>query len=177
MLMNALRRARQLVHEGQQLAVSPPFAYFLSFDPKIDDFRNEIEPLENFALLDDFDIMSALKQWMTHTDKLLAYLSKSIVNRQLFKAEIQNDPFDPAYTDTIKNHISDAFGGSQQVLEYLFIEGSTSNHAYNPGQAHINILSRDGRVSDISESLDLLSISTLSKPFTKHFICYPKHLG
>jgi uncharacterized protein len=152
MLMNALGRARQLAREGRAVVASKPFAYFLTHDPKIDDFEHTNEPLENFALLDDFDIMWALKQWMTHDDKTLAYLSSCIVNRHLFKAEIQNDEFDEAYIATIKSQIADSFKGNQAAVDYLFIEGSTSNHAYNPGQAHINILSKEGQVTDIRKA-------------------------
>ncbi len=176
MLMNTLKRARELTKAGMKLYASPALSYFLQHDPDRDDFKSSVIPLNNFTLLDDFDIMSALKLWMTHHDKTLAFLSRSILNRELFKVEIQSGPFEHDYTEALKHRLERHFVNFDSARSCLFVEGTTSNNAYNPGQAHINILSKDGKVTDLSESHDLLSISTLSTSFIKHFICYPKQL-
>ena len=61
-------------------------------------------------------------------------------------------------------------------IDYFVIHDETSNYAYQQGADKINILYKDGTVHDISEISDDLNISLLSKPITKHFLCYPKDI-
>jgi hypothetical protein len=42
-----------------------------------------------FSKLDDYDILSAIKEWANHDDKVLSTLSKMIINRKLLRIEIQ----------------------------------------------------------------------------------------
>lgn len=173
MLLNALRRAQQLSRDGHHLFATPALAYFLS------DFEGDLsgtdhETLMNFAQLDDFDIFTALKVWQHHSDEVLSYLSKSIVNRQLFGVSIQNEEFPESKTELIHQKIMKGFGLSSEEAKYLLIINTTSNHAYHPGQARINIVYKDGRLADIQQASDQLNISVLSVPVTKHFLCCPK---
>jgi hypothetical protein len=173
MLLNALKRARQLSRGGHQLFATPSLAYFLS------DFEGENggldqETMRNFAQLDDFDIFTALKVWQHHPDKVLSYLSQSIVNRNLFGVILQNDAFPESKTGLILQKIMKKFGLGAEEAGYLLIHNTTSNHAYHPGQARINIVYKDGRLVDIQQASDQLNISVLSVPVTKHFLCCPK---
>ena len=95
MLIVALLRAKALTRQGHQLPASPPLAFFLQREPSRADFEQERDQLlGQFAQLDDFDIVSALKSWMFADDKLLAFLSSSIINRRLFRLEFSHTPFD-----------------------------------------------------------------------------------
>ncbi len=174
MLMNVLKRARQLTQSGVELFASPALAFFLKHDLNTAELENHDSALDYFAALDDFDIFFALKMWTNHSDKTLAYLSKSIVNRQLFKVELSNQVFEQEYVDNLKSKITADFHDFNQATEYLFIQESTSNNAYNPGHSSINILFKNGETMDISQASDQLNISMLAKPVVKNFICYPK---
>ncbi|MEZ4889590.1 MAG: hypothetical protein R2779_03195 [Crocinitomicaceae bacterium] len=46
--------------------------------------------------MDDYDIMGAIKVWQTADDKLLADLSKRILDRKLFRVKIAKEPFSQA---------------------------------------------------------------------------------
>jgi HD superfamily phosphohydrolase len=176
MLTNALNRAKELsVHTD--LWATPALQFFLKNATELSDFVNSDESLEQFSQLDDFDVFTALKVWSSHPDKILSYLSKSIVNRHLFKVEIRPEAFEPQRIDAIRLSIMRYFNLTEKEANYLLIIGETSNHAYHPNQSQINILYKDGSIKDISSASDQLNISVLSHPVTKHFICYPKELG
>jgi len=102
MLIRLLKRAKQLRLAGAQLFTTPALDFFLSSNISEKQFLDDPEVLEHFAMLDDFDIFTAMKVWMGHTDKILSTFSKSLVNRRLFRIELQNNPFSPEYIEEIK---------------------------------------------------------------------------
>src|SRR5690554_2044685 len=99
MMINTLRRARQLSMEGEQLFASPARSYFLRHDPAVDDFKVDRVALIRFMDLDDNDICTALKVWSSHRDTVLSVLSEAMVNRRLFKIEISVQPFGEERTE------------------------------------------------------------------------------
>jgi len=175
MLMNVLRRAKQLAIESQ-LWATPALSYFLTNEFTLSDFESLEDPLEYFSKLDDFDVFTALKVWSGHPDKVLSFLSDSIVNRHLFKIIMSSEPFDYDFMAQKKNAIMNHFNLNEENASFLLIDGKTSNHAYHPGQSSINIIYKDGSVKDISEASDQLNISVLSHPVTKYFVCFPKQI-
>ncbi len=174
MLMNVLKRARQLIQSGVGLFTSSALGFFLQHDLNTTELENHGSALDYFAALDDFDIFFALKMWTNHADKTLAFLSKSIVNRNLFRVELSNQDFEQDYLADIKSKIASEFKDCEQATEFLFIHETTSNNAYNPGYSSINILFKNGETMDISKASDQLNISMLTRPVVKNFICYPK---
>ncbi len=177
MLTNILRRARQLAMAGETLPASAALSRFLYHDYRLHNFLNDASLLEDFSLLDDYDIYAAIKSWVVHEDKLLAYLCRSLVHRKLFRVHMQNEAFDHNQLSHIKSRAKEVFGFiSDSELDYLVIEGKSSNSAYDPGASGIMILSRDGRLNDIATASDQLNINVLSSPVEKFVLCYPKEL-
>ncbi len=177
MLVSVLKRAAQLSLGGQQLFATPPLQRFLQAEYSKKDFDDDPSLLEDFALLDDYDIFAAIKTWTTYKDKVLSLLAKGLVNRRLFKIELQKEPFDNNYVESVKaavqkyydiHYISD--------INYFVRQGITSNNAYDPGAGGIFILSRDGRLTDIADASDQLNINMLSHPVQKYYLCYPKEI-
>jgi hypothetical protein len=58
----------------------------------------------------------------------------------------------------------------------MYIEAKVKNHAYNNKKGHINLLYKDGHISDISKAADQMTIKALSEPVERHFICFPREL-
>jgi len=174
MLMRLLKRAKYLSMNGTQLFGSPSLQYFLKNEIKRDDFLNNNTVLEHFAQLDDFDIYGAMKVWKDQNDTVLSLLSTGIVDRQLFRTEMQKDGFKTDYVQEIRKKTMKKYRLTEEETDYLIIQDETSNYAYKAGQDKINILFKNGSVKDIAEAADELNISLLSKPVTKHFLCYPK---
>jgi HD superfamily phosphohydrolase len=174
MLIHVLNRAKELSEEGLTLFGAPALQFFLKNKFTVEDFETRKEVLGNFALLDDFDIYAAIKVWAFHEDKVLSYLSSSLMNRKLFRAELQYKPFDPEYVIGIREAVSKMLKFSDKAIEQIVFEGTITNNAYNPELDKINILYRDGNVVDITEASDQINVSVLSKSAMKHFLCYPK---
>jgi len=175
-LMRILKRANELSKKGYELFCTPSLSYFLKNDIDAKTFRANGESLMQFAKLDDFDVLASIKVWVNNDDKVLSTLSKSIINRKLFRIEMQKEKFSENYIEEIKEKTQKKYKLTNSEIDYFVIHDETSNYAYQQGADKINILYKDGTVLDISEVSDDLNISLLSKPITKHFLCYPKDI-
>ena len=175
MLISTLKRAKELSRGGVELPMTPSLRFFFRNDFTALDFKERREELlGHFSRLDDYDIFSALKGFMDGPDPLLAYLSGCIVNRRLFKLELQNHPFDGAYKEQIRDCVRKKFDFSGKGLSYLFLEGEESNSAYNTSRDEIKILFKNRKALPFSECSD---VGIPSKIVTKHFLGYPKECG
>ena len=174
MLMQVIKRAKYLATNGEKLFATDPFRLFLEHKITKDDFLENTSILETFAELDDFDVFASIKMWTKANDKVLSILSQNLVNRQLFRNEIQNKPFGIALVSGLKEKVAALYEISHEDADYFVFTDIARNSAYNPFNDRINILFRDGKVQDITEASDQLNIDILSKTVTKYFLCYPK---
>ncbi len=175
MMMRLLKRAKYLSLNGEKLFASPALSFFLTKKVTLEDFQED-EVINIFSELDDYDVFGAMKVWKTHPDKVLSFLSKGLVDRRLFRIELQNDPFGDEYVQEIRKKVISRYGLSEEEADYFIINDRTSNYAYQPNTDQIEILFKDGSVKNIGEATEDLNISLLSKPVTKHFLCYPKEI-
>jgi HD superfamily phosphohydrolase len=176
MLINILKRAKELASEDIPLFCSPVLHLFLYSDIKIEHFLEERKWIEDFAKLDDYDILSAIKVWVSHPDPILSWLCRSLVDRHLYKVEIQNKPFEKEYVALIKEKVVAQFNLNEEEIDYFIVEGTVTNNAYNPKHDKIKIQFRNEKLVDVSEASDQLNISVLSTPVNKYLLCYPKSM-
>jgi hypothetical protein len=176
MLMRILSRAKQLTREGELLFATPSLQYFLANSVREEDIDSNPGLLDIFSRLDDFDIFTSIKVWAEHHDPILGNLCKMLVNRHLFRIEMQQEPFNKHYVNKIRKQITASFGVSGDEADNLIIENSTANYAYHPQSDKINILHKNGQVVDIASVSDQLNISVLHKSVVKYFLCYPKNM-
>lgn len=173
MLNNVLQRAKDLYKAGERnLYLTPHLEYFISKEVSLKAFLQEDEHLKQFVLLDDIDIWNALKMWMSHPDPVLSFISKALINRNLFKIKFVEHQSE----DSIRK-IQSKFFECQPQLEgferYLLSQGEVANNAYIPGRDSILIKMKDGSVKDFVEVAEVLSIKSLSNPMVKTYICHP----
>ncbi len=173
-IINVLKRAKELRLQGVELFATPAFDFFLSNRITLNEFENNDEVIDNFSKLDDYDIFTSMKVWVTHPDYILSTLSSSIVNRKLLKIEMQNEPFDNTVIQNIRERTMAKLNLNKNEVDYFVINDKTSNFTYKIGTDKIGILFKNGEVVDIAEVSDQLNISSLSIPTTKYFVCYPK---
>ena len=176
MLMRVLKRAKELAHSGRELFCTPALEFFLKNDIDKKIFQSNEEAFRNFGILDDFDVLTSIKVWTNHKDKVLSSLSKSIINRRFFRIEMKKEMFGDEYLAAIRDKTKKKYKLTDSETDYFVFTDKTSNYAYRQGVDKINILYKDGTVHDISEISDDLNISLLSKPVTKYFLCYPKDI-
>lgn len=172
LLIIILKRAKELAENGVELYCSPSFHVFLYYKQNQDTIIKDPGLLKHFLNLSDLDVMGAIKVWQSHSDTILSYLCRSLIERKLFKVQISKQVFEPEFIDSIKNWISDHFGN--EWIKYLLIEGMISNSAYDHGDKQIFVKMKNGELLDFPEASDNLDISALSEPVEKYFICYPK---
>ncbi len=173
MLIHALRRAKELIMRGDVLFGSPPLLFFLQNHITEQEFETNQEVLKNFALLDDYDILGALKIWQHCHDRVLSMLSSGIVNRNLFKIEISRDPYSEDRVALEKEIVKSSFKLTDDEVHYFVYTDVLSNKAYNENKQNINLKMKSGEIMDLSKASDNLNISALAQPVEKFFICYP----
>jgi HD superfamily phosphohydrolase len=173
-LVNALKRAKELAQKGHEVFASPALAYFLQNDIDAEWFATHDDALSNYAELDDSDIWSALKVWRHHDDKILATLATDLVDRRLFKVEVTEEPPTEEHLAEIRQQIADAMGISLADTSHLMSLTEIGKDMYNPEDDSIGILYKDGTVKDISEASEILNVQLLSKKIRKYYLCYQR---
>jgi len=172
-LERVLKRAKELVLQGVDLPASKAFKYFLKHQTATEQFS--VEKLKTFAKLDDYDVLSAIKDWISNEDELLSKLSESLINRRFPKVILQRDPFSEAEIAEACEKITSKIKLSKTQLDYVFFTGKVKNQAYDTTKDNIKILFKNGDIKDISEASDQLNIQALASPVYKYYMCYPKN--
>jgi HD superfamily phosphohydrolase len=85
MLTSILRRAKELYSKGTDLFASPSLKVFLQHDATLADFKAGNNWLENFALIDDNDVITSVKVWQTSDDLILSTLVQDDFIAQSFQ--------------------------------------------------------------------------------------------
>ena len=172
MLTSILKRAKELYLQGHDLFASPSLKLFLQNQVTLPDFKKGSEWLENFALIDDNDVITSIKVWQTYEDVILSTLCKMIVSRKLFKTEISKTPFSAEKIAAQKEKIIRVLNISPDLVHYFAITEKLINSAYDEKDKQIIILSRINGTQDIVHASDNLNISALTKPVEKFCFCY-----
>jgi uncharacterized protein len=174
LLVNILKRAKELAEKKTELFCTPSLRTFLYSKYNEKDFKSDPKLLEVFAKLDDNDIMTSIKVWTEHSDIVLSTLCKHLVDRKLFRVELQSLPFKEEKISKIKADLKKQLKLSDKEVNYFVFGGVVTNDAYRADKIRINILFKDGTVADIADASDQLSIDVLAKTVKKHYLCYPK---
>ncbi len=173
-LVNTLLRAKHLAREGKDVFAPPCLKYFLYNDVNGEMFRNDPEALSNYGQLDDNDIWSAMKVWAQSNDKILSLLAKDMLDRNIFKVEVSNEPITAEREEMLREQLSQAFGISKEETNYLFSVNTIQKDMYDVNDDRISILFKDGTTKDIAESSEILNVGLLSKKIRKYYLCYQR---
>ncbi len=172
-LVRVLKRAKELTESGIKLPGSKALNYFLS--ERITRSTFDKEALETFASLDDYDIISAMKEWCSNEDFVLSTLSTIIINRKLPRIKIKKKGFSDEYIQKQVDKVIAKCNISEQEARYFVFTGDITNQAYTFQKEGINILTKKGKIIDVVSASDQLGLKALSKVITKNYICYPKY--
>lgn len=173
-LTKILKRAKELVHKGVSVEASVPFKYFLENKVTLTEFDEQI--LKKFSYLDDYDVLSAIKSWQFHQDKVLSKLCTMIINRDLLKINMFDDKPNKELITNYRNKLMTLNNLTEKESEYFVFKGNLKNQAYNKEGEPIRILKKDKTIEDVVEASDQLHLKALSKPVTKYFVCFPKQI-
>jgi len=171
LLVSILQRAREMAKTGSTLGSYHPLMHFLFKDVNPDDFNEE--DLDLFVLLDDIDIMSAIKEWQFHEDPILSEMSKRLLRRHLPKIKVQLEPIDFGVKQLMRAQASSIFGVSdERILDYFVHVGVLKNDAYRSEGGGIRILKKDGSIVDVAAASDNYNLDSLKDTVTKYYITY-----
>ncbi len=172
LLIRVLMRAKALTQSGEVLTTSKALGFFLKNKINNENFDENV--LNTFSHLDDYDIISAMKEWQYHDDFVLSNLCQMIVNRDLLKIRIKKKKIKDSTFNKHMEELVCEFNITEDEASYFVFTGEISNQAYEQKKQNINILNKSGKIEDIVKASDQLNIKALSKPVTKYYICYPK---
>jgi HD superfamily phosphohydrolase len=147
MLVKILERVRN-IYTGSDTAL----VTLTQLDFFLGEFSGEMNTaaLEKFCSIDDHDVMHAIKRWSKHPDKILSLLCSRFLDRRLYKVRIQSDPFDESFVKEKEEQAIQQFGIDAKDINYLCFTGEATNTLYQTRDERINILFKDGTVTDIS---------------------------
>jgi len=172
-LVNILKRAKELIQNGKQLAASKPLLFFL--EHQIDQTNFTFETLKTFSELDDTDILAAIKTWKNADDIILKTLCESLLNRNLFKIKVRNEPFSQIEINKKLKKVAEGNNITEEEATYFTFNGSISNQAYSKTKQNIKLLMQKGNVVDLAQMSDQINSKALTNLVTKHYLCYPKN--
>ena len=176
LLSKILKRARELSLNGELLFATPALSHFLINRISKADFLNSAEHVQEFALLDDNDIMSAIKVWGEHDDFILSCLCNMLMQRDLYHVDITGDKPDEKLVRNLTEKSAEKFAVPKNEADYFVFSDTITNNAYKPGSGSIRILMKNGEVQDITQASDTASLEALSTTVTKYILCYTKNL-
>ncbi|MDT0649986.1 HD domain-containing protein [Autumnicola edwardsiae] len=172
LLIRVLRRAKELIDEGKKIKSSTALSYFLHNKVQKEDFNTEV--LGIFSRLDDYDVVSAMKEWVDCDDFVLRNLCRMIINRDLLKVKIKKKKPDEKKMQKHRENLQQKYDILEKEADYFVFSGEITNLAYKKENNAINILHKNGKINDVVKVSDQLNLKALSKTVVKYYICYPK---
>ncbi|MEZ4999328.1 MAG: HD domain-containing protein [Bacteroidales bacterium] len=180
LLINIIRRARELTSGGVELRSAPSLSFFLKGKFIADDFEgagsNAMKIAQQFLSLDDNDLISSIRAWTTEKDPVLSDLSKRLIYRNFLAIELSNNPFEDEKIDNLRTRAAGEMDIDPSLVDYYVFNGSVSNMTYAPSAPRVRILDRTGQTREITEVSDMFNHQALSVEVRKFFLCYPKEL-
>jgi uncharacterized protein len=172
-VVSAEQTLQKILQRAKEIKATSP-SPFLNIFLNLYDNRNAAinDWLPEFCQLDDYDVMSAVKYWQLHPDKILSVLCRCLVERNLLKVKLQAEPFDETLVKEKIKEACDKLNISEKEAAYFVFTGEASNTTYNPKDESINILFKDGTIKDISKVDNALIQHNLSGTVKKYYICY-----
>ena len=172
LLVKILERAKELTSKGVTLFATPALQHFLKNDISEKRFFEEEIHLQQFSKLDDQDIYASVKVWEDSEDFVLSRLCKMLNARKLYKVEISNEAPSPERLELLASQTAESLGIDKKDIAYFVFTDTITNRAYNAESSNINILMKNGILSDITKASDLSNLESLDRTVKKHILCY-----
>jgi HD superfamily phosphohydrolase len=179
LLVNILKRAKELASAGEDIYSTPALRFFLYNDIGKKDLGSEGLfsagiIASHFTKLDDSDILVSAKYWTDHSDKVLSDLSRRLMERDLLGIELQNDPFPEKRINEMTVKAAGMLGLDREMVKYYVYTGNVSNLPYAPDAPEVKVLAKSGTLVDLASVSDMFDHRFLSERVIKYFFCYPK---
>lgn len=180
LLINVLKRARDLIAHGTEIYATPTLKVFLENTFLPDDFQQNREfagkkVLSWYTLLDDNDLLISIKEWQFHDDPVLSRLARYLISRKLPRTRLSDKALSKKEEERYLELIQENIISDKKLAKYFLMTGVISNSAYNKNDENIFVLNKDQTIKELNEASDI-NLSALTKAVRKYFVCYPKEL-
>ena len=173
LLISILKRARDIASSGKALGSYHPLVHFLGTD--INEANFDDEAVSTYTLLDDSDILNAVKSWTRSEDRILSTLCKHLLDRNLPKIKINTEPVSKRALEEEKIKAMNRFGlRNIEEASYFIHSGELANNAYKDDKEGILILRKNGETVDAAKASDNYNLGALTQTVTKYFTTYWK---
>ena len=170
----ALKRAKSLARDGHQLPCSPALHFFLYNEISPERFANDPECLNQYSMLDDSDILTALKMWSKSEDKVLAILSNDFINRTLFKAIVSDTPLSEETIEEKCKLMQKELGISYSESKYFVRYRKLQNEMYSTVADGIDLIDMNGNIHDLSSVSHIVRNETSNLKDSKYYLLYQR---
>lgn len=170
-LIQTLKRAKDLINNNIEVVTNENLFYFLKKNSTAELTDKDISI---FTTLDDSDVLSAIKSWQNHSDKILSILAKSIINRNLPKAKIVLNSLSDVELMELKEKTAKKLHISNP--EYFVHQNKIQVIPYQNDKDPIMLLYKNNRCIPLQEAENQMLTKSLSQISERYFICYPRFL-
>ena len=172
LLLRLLKRAKELTDQGVELPASSALSFFLNNAITKETFTKDV--LDTFSKLDDYDIVSAMKSWVSSEDFVLKTLAQMLLDRDLLKIKMKKKPVSSEKIKKKLKQVMQKHNLTEEEANYFVFTGSIQNQAYRMDKDTINLLTKNGRIKDVAKASDQVNLKALSEKVVKYYLCYPK---
>ena len=176
MLIKVLKRAKELCSKNINIFTTDSLSHFLTNNYSIKDFKKDDSLLHKFAQLDDYEIYTCLKKWTESKDLILSKLSSMIIDRRLLKIQIQKNKFNQNTIKNLLEKVALKYKININEAKYFVFSEKVSNRIYNIEKHNINILTKDGNITELASISDQFNINGFHKKVEKYFLCFPNDI-
>lgn len=183
MLRSVIRRVRHQLQAGNASFVEPASEPFLTFLRKGYSGADVHEPevQEAYVALDDADILFSLKRWMKSEDRILADLSRRLLERDFFRVDynVESEALAP---EAVRSAVADMLlaeglstrNSVEHDISYYLLRSQSTHEAYDPNEDVIAVLNRVGTIDELSVTEDVMVIEPIAERQVRPYVCYPK---
>lgn len=172
LLIKVLERVKELYKEGKHLPMTPALEFFVQNHITKELFDSKA--LQLFAQLDDYDIISGLKQWQYSDDRVLSNLSYRLLNRDLLRVKLYKTPVTEKEVQSLLQKVAKQYDIPLSLAHYFVFTGEISNTAYRKDEQNIFIHTKENQVVDVTIASDQMNLDALATKVTKYYLCSPK---
>lgn len=168
-LVKLLARVKELTHQGKKLPMTTALRFFVENHITKETFDSHA--LELFAQLDDYDIISGLKEWQYGEDWVLAKLSQMILNRDLLRVRLYRSPVEKEKVQELLREAAEKLQIPEELASYFVFTGEISNTAYRKDEQNILIYTKNNKIIDVTKASDQMNLDALATKVTKYYLC------
>ena len=168
-LIRILARVKELTQQGKKLPMTTALRFFVENHITKETFDRHA--LHLFAQLDDYDIISGLKEWQYGDDWVLAKLSQMILNRDLLRVKLYKSPVEKEKVQELLQDTAQQLNISEDLAHYFVFTGEISNTAYRKDEQNILIYTKNNKIVDVTKASDQMNLDALSTKVTKYYLC------